>query len=87
MDWTRRRRLFSVADTRIGELLMIVNNGGPDIKLDEAVLFPFDKWSMPFRYRVKYGLIGGLGVGALGMEQGDVKREEPCPNAPLRFKC
>ena len=36
---------------------MIVKNGGPDINLDEAVLFPFDKWSMPFRYRVRYGLV------------------------------
>tara|TARA_Y100001960_G_scaffold222629_1_gene232895 strand:- start:305 stop:469 length:165 start_codon:yes stop_codon:yes gene_type:complete len=37
---------------------MLVRNGGPDIELNEAVLFPFDKWSMPLRYRLRYGLIG-----------------------------
>ena len=36
---------------------MLVKNGGPDMDLNEAVLFPFDKWSMPFRYRVRYGLV------------------------------
>ena len=36
---------------------MIVKNGGPDTELEEAVLFPFDKWSMPLRYRLLYGLV------------------------------
>ncbi len=36
---------------------MLVKNGGPDVPLDEAVLFPFDKWSMPLRYRLKHGLV------------------------------
>ena len=36
---------------------MIVKNSGPDISLDEAVLFPFDKWSMPMRYRLRYGMV------------------------------
>ena len=37
---------------------MLVKNGGPEMDLDEAVLFPFDKWSMPLRYRLRYGLVG-----------------------------
>ena len=36
---------------------MIIKNSGPDISLDEAVLFPFDKWSMPMRYRLRYGMV------------------------------
>ena len=37
---------------------MLVMNSGPDIELDEAVLFPFDKWTTPLRYRLRYGLVG-----------------------------
>ena len=37
---------------------MLVMNSGPDIELDDAVLFPFDKWTMPLRYRLRYGLVG-----------------------------
>ena len=36
---------------------MTVKNGGPDVRACEAVLIPFDKWSMPLRYRVKHGLV------------------------------
>ena len=36
---------------------MIVDNGGPNVQVDEAVLFPFDDRSIPFRYRLEVGLV------------------------------
>ena len=34
---------------------MIVMNGGPGIEQSEAVLFPYDDRSIPFRYRLQIG--------------------------------
>ena len=39
---------------------MIVHNGGPGIEISEAVLFPYDDRSIPFRYRLQIGLVEGL---------------------------
>ena len=39
---------------------MIVLNGGPGIEISEAVLFPYDDRSIPFRYRLQIGLVEGL---------------------------
>ena len=36
---------------------MIVENGGPPLDLEEAVLFPFDSRSVPLRYRLEPGLV------------------------------
>ena len=36
---------------------MIVHNGGPGVSVSEAVLFPFDDHSTPFRYRLQCGLV------------------------------
>lgn len=38
---------------------MRVINGGPNVQVEEAVLFPFDDHSMPFRYRLQIGLVPG----------------------------
>ncbi|MBM4029090.1 MAG: hypothetical protein FJ280_27395 [Planctomycetes bacterium] len=35
---------------------MIVHNGGPGARIDQATLFPFDDRSVPLRYRVRSGL-------------------------------
>ena len=35
---------------------MIVHNGGPGVRIDQATLFPFDDRSVPFRYRLQSGL-------------------------------
>ena len=59
---------------------MIVHNGGPNVSLDEVVLFPFDDYSIPFQsglelrlqgYRAEYSRHGGttrivLGLGEPG---------------------
>ena len=39
---------------------MIVLNGGPGIEINEAVLFPYDDRTLPFRYRLQIGLVEGL---------------------------
>ncbi len=39
---------------------MIVLNGGPGIEISEAVLFPYDDRTIPFRYRLQIGLVEGL---------------------------
>ena len=39
---------------------MIVLNGGPGIEIGEAVLFPYDDRTLPFRYRLQIGLVEGL---------------------------
>mgnify|MGYP001069729514 CR=1 FL=1 len=36
---------------------MIVENGGPPLDLDEAVLFPYDNSSVPLRYLLQPGLV------------------------------
>ena len=36
---------------------MILENGGPPLDLEEAVLFPFDSRSVPLRYRLQPGLV------------------------------
>ena len=36
---------------------MIVENGGPHVQVDEAVLFPFDDHSVPLRYGLQIGLV------------------------------
>ena len=36
---------------------MKVLNGGPALDIDEAVLFPFDEYSVPLRYRLQVGLV------------------------------
>ncbi len=38
---------------------MRVQNGGPNVQVEEAVLFPFDDQCMPFRYRLQVGLVPG----------------------------
>ena len=39
---------------------MIVQNGSPAVELSEAVLFPYDDRTIPFRYRLKIGLVEGM---------------------------
>ena len=39
---------------------MIVLNGGPRIEISEAVLFPYDDRTIPFRYRLQIGLVEGV---------------------------
>ena len=39
---------------------MIVLNGGPGIEISEAVLFPYDDRTIPFRYRLQIGLVEGV---------------------------
>ena len=39
---------------------MIVHNGGPAVELSEAALFPYDDRTIPFRYRLRIGLVEGL---------------------------
>ena len=36
---------------------MLVKNGGSNLDVEEAVLFPFDDRSIPMRYRLQAGLI------------------------------
>ena len=36
---------------------IIVDYGGPTSQLDEVVLFPFDDFSIPLRYRLQVGLV------------------------------
>ena len=39
---------------------MRVLNGGPTVEVSEAVLFPYDDRTIPFRYRLQIGLVEGL---------------------------
>ena len=39
---------------------MIVMNGGPGGPVSEAVLFPYDDRTIPFRYRLQIGLVEGM---------------------------
>ena len=39
---------------------MIVLNGGPGVEVSEAVLFPYDDRTIPFRYRLQIGLVEGV---------------------------
>lgn len=39
---------------------MIVHNGGMMTPLSEAVLFPYDDRTIPFRYRLRIGLVEGM---------------------------
>ena len=39
---------------------MLVLNGGPAVDVSEAVLFPYDDRTIPFRYRLQIGLVEGL---------------------------
>ena len=39
---------------------MIIHNGGVMAPLSEAVLFPYDDRSIPFRYRLRIGLVEGM---------------------------
>lgn len=41
---------------------MIVHNTGPLVPINEAVLFPFDDFSLPFRYLLRPGLVNGTNV-------------------------
>ena len=37
--------------------MKIFNGGPPGLDLDEIVLFPFDEYSMPLRYRLQVGIV------------------------------
>ena len=39
---------------------MLVLNGGPGVDVSEAVLFPYDDRTIPFRYRLQHGLVEGV---------------------------
>ena len=39
---------------------MIVHNGGVMAPLSQAVLFPYDDRTIPFRYRLRIGLVEGM---------------------------
>ena len=39
---------------------MLVLNGGPGVEVSEAVLFPYDDRTIPFRYRLQHGLVEGV---------------------------
>ena len=39
---------------------MLVLNGGPGVEVSEAVLFPYDDRTIPFKYRLQIGLVDGL---------------------------
>ena len=53
---------------------MLIKNGGPNIRRDRVVLFPFDDYSIPFQHGLRLQLVGyegGIGRRKIVIMPGD----------------